>query len=79
MVDDLLFCTTLTDRIGDHTPFVHARAETSSIAAEAVNPDPRCSQKGHSKRVGAGVGDERGWVPVSGIHPKRNTSDVVVR
>jgi len=28
------------------------------VGAEAVKPDPRCSLKGHSRRVGADVGDE---------------------
>ena len=32
-------------------------AETSDTVAEAVRPNPRCSRKGHSRRVGAG--DER--------------------
>jgi len=35
-----------------------ARAESSDTAAEAVKPDPRCSWKGHSRSVGADVGDE---------------------
>jgi len=57
MVDGLFFCATLTGRIGGHIPFVQAEAETSNASAEAVNPDTGCSWEGHSRRVGAGVGD----------------------
>jgi len=35
------------------------RAERSDNVAEAVKPDPRISCKRHSRRVVAGVGDER--------------------
>jgi len=53
MVEGLFFCTTLPGRRGGHT-----RAETSHISAEPVKPDPRCSWKGDSWGVGAGVRDE---------------------
>jgi len=59
MVDGLFFCATLTGRRGGHhTPFVQAGAETSDIVTEAVKPDLGFSWKGHSGKVGAGVGDE---------------------
>jgi len=58
MVDGLLFCAALTGRRGGHTPFVQAEAETSDTGAEAVKPNPRCSRRSHSRRVGTGVGDE---------------------
>ena len=58
MVDDLLFCATLTGRRGGHTPFVQAGAETSDTGEEAVKPYLGCSWEGHSEWVGAGVGDE---------------------
>jgi len=32
--------------------------ETPDTGADDVDPDPRCSWKGHSRRVGAGVGDD---------------------
>jgi len=54
MVDGLFFCATLTGRRGDHTSFVQTGAETSNTVAEAVKPDPGCSQKAHSR-----------WVPMS--------------
>ena len=38
MVDGLFFCATLTGRIGSHTPFVQAGAETSDTGVEAVKP-----------------------------------------
>ena len=57
MVDDLSFFDTLTGRRGGHTPFVQAGAETTDTGAEAVEPDPGFSWKGHS-----GV-----CAPVSGI------------
>jgi len=57
MVDGLFFCATLTSRIGGHTPFVQAGAETSDTGAEAVEPDPGSSWKAHFG----------GWVPVSEI------------
>jgi len=44
-----LFCATLTGRRGGHTPFVQAGAETSDTGAEAVEPDPSSSWKGHSR------------------------------
>jgi len=43
---------------GGHTQFVQAGAEASDTSAEVVKPDPHCSWKGHSRRVGADVGDE---------------------
>jgi len=58
IVDGLFICATLTCRREGHTPFVEAGAETSDNDVEVVKPKPRCSQKGHSRRVGAGVGDE---------------------
>jgi len=57
MVDGV-FCATLTGRRGGHTPFVQAGAETSDTGAEAVKPEPGSSWEGHSRGVGAGVGDE---------------------
>jgi len=57
MVDGLVFCATLTDRRGGHTPFVQAGAETSDTGVEAVKPDPGSSWEGHSE----------GWVPVLGM------------
>ena len=57
-VDGLFFCATLTGRRGDHTSFVQAGVETSDTGAEAVEPDQVSSWEGHSRRVGAGVGDE---------------------
>jgi len=62
MVDGLFFCATLTGRRG-HTPFVQAGAETSDTGAEAVEPDPHFSWQGHSRRVGAGVGNESAESP----------------
>jgi len=56
MVDGLFFCATLTGRRGGHTPFVQAGAETSDTGAEAVEPDPGSSWKGHSGGVGTGSG-----------------------
>jgi len=58
MIDGLFFCAKLTSRRGGRTPFGQARAEASDTGAEAVKLNPRCSRKGHSRRVGAGVGDE---------------------
>jgi len=43
MVGGAFFCATLAGRIGGHTPFVQAGAETSDTCAEAVKPDPRFS------------------------------------
>ena len=57
MVDGLFFCATLTGCRGGHTPFAQTRSETSDTGAEAVEPIPGSSWKGHSG----------GWVPVSGI------------
>jgi len=54
MVDGL-FCATLTGRIGDHTPFVQAGAETSDTGAEAVEPNSGSSWEGHSGAVCTGV------------------------
>jgi len=58
MGDGLFFCATLTSRRGGYAPFVQAGAETSDTGAEAVKPDPGFSWEGHSRGVGAGVGDE---------------------
>jgi len=58
MVDGLFFCATLTGRRGGHAPFVQAGAETPDIGAEANEPDPGSSCEGHSRWVGAAVGDE---------------------
>jgi len=58
MVDGLFFCATLTGRRGGHTPFVQAGAETSDTGAEAIEPDPGSSCEGHSRGMGADVGDE---------------------
>jgi len=55
MVDGLFFCAIITGRRRGHNPFVQAGAKTSDTGAEAVNPDPGCSRKGHSRRVGVGV------------------------
>jgi len=87
MVNSLIFCTTLTSRRGGHTPFVQAGAKTSDTGAEAIEPDPRYSWKGHSRRVGAGVGDEsaescrvvRPLRILLVIWPVRGTSAIVVR
>ena len=68
-----------------HTTFVQTGAETSDTGAEAVQPDPRCSWKSHSRRVG--FGDESTEsrsvdltlrIP-SVIRPKRRISVDVVR
>jgi len=59
MVDSLFFCATFTGRSGGHTPFVQAGSETPDPGAEEIKPDPSCSWKGHSRRVGAGVRHER--------------------
>jgi len=67
---DGLFCPTLTGRRGGHTPFLQAGEETSDTGVEAIQPDPRCSFQGHSRRVGAGVGDENAE-PRSVVHPLR--------
>jgi len=58
MADGLFFCARLTGCRGGHTQFVQAGAEMSDTGTEAVKPDPGCSWQGHSRRVGAGVGDE---------------------
>jgi len=85
-VDGLLFCATLTGRIGGHTPFVQAGAETSNTGAEALKPDPSSSWEGHSGCVGAGVWDENAescgivfplHIPLV-IRPLRRTYVVVV-
>jgi len=57
MVDDLFFCTILTGRMGGHTPFVHARAESP------VSLRRRLSRT-HAvpRRV-----IPRVWVPMSGM------------
>jgi len=66
----LFFCGSLTGRRRGHTPFVQAGAETSDTGAEVVKPDPGCSWKGHSERVGAGVGVESAE-PRSVVQPLR--------
>jgi len=58
IVDGLFFCATLTDRRGGHTPFVQAGVETSDIGAEVLKPDHGSPWQGHSRRMGAGVGDK---------------------
>ena len=55
---DCLFCATLTGRRGGRTPLVQAEVETSDTGAETVKLDASCSLEGHSRRVGADVGDE---------------------
>ena len=57
MADGLFFCTTLTGRRGEHTPFVRAGTEMSDLGANAVTPGPCCSW---------GV-IQGGWVPVSWV------------
>ena len=87
MVGGLFFCATLAGRRGGHTPFVQAGAEISDSSAKVIKPDPRCSWKGHSRRVVAGVRDESAEscgvvqplrVP-SVIRSARRTSIIVVR
>ena len=51
MVNGLLFCATLIDRRGSHTPFVQAGAEMSDTGVEAVKPDPGSPWEGHSEKV----------------------------
>jgi len=51
MVDGLFLWVTLTGRRAGLTPFVQAGAEASDIGEETVEPDPRCSRKGDSRRV----------------------------
>jgi len=58
MVDGFFLCAALTSRRVGHTPFIQAGTETSDTGEEAVKMDQRCSWKGHSRRMGAGVGDE---------------------
>ena len=70
MVDGLFFCPTLTGRRGSHTSFVQTGAETPDTGAQAVKPETQCSWEGHSRRVGAGVGDENAE-PRSVVHPLR--------
>ena len=55
MVDGLFFCTTLTGCRWGHIPFVQIGAKTSDTSAEAIEPDPCCSWKGHTRRVGVSV------------------------
>ena len=59
MVDSLFFCATFTGRRGGRTPLVQAGSETPDTGAEEIKPDPSCSWKGHSRRVGAVVKHER--------------------
>ena len=56
MVDGLFLCATSTGCREGLTPFVGA--ETPDTGVEAVKPDPSFSMEGHSKGVGASVGDE---------------------
>jgi len=86
MVSGLFFCATLTDRRGDRNPFVQAGAELSDTGAKADKPDPHCSSKNHSGRVGVGVGDESVksgrviqpfCIPLM-IRPERRTSITVL-
>jgi len=87
MVDSLFFCATLTGRRWGHTPFVQAGVETSRTGAEAVKPGPGSFWEGHSRGMGAGVGDENTEscgvvrplrIPLV-IRPLRRTYVVVVR
>jgi len=87
MVDGLFFCATLTGRRGGYTPFVQAGKETPDTSAEAVEPDPSSSWKGHSGRLGNGVWNENAEscgavhpfrIPLV-IHPVHSTYVVVVR
>jgi len=57
----------------DYNLFVGAVAETSDAGAEAVKPDTRCSLQGHSRRVGADVGNESAESP-SVVQPLRISS-----
>jgi len=72
IVNCLIFCTTLTSSRSSHTPFVQAGAETSDTGEEAVETDPCFSGQGHSRRVGADVGDKsaesRSVVQLSAFH-----------
>ena len=68
MVDDLFFCATRTGRRGGHAPLAQTGAETSDTGAEAVKPDLGSSWEGHSRWVGAGVGDESGLPAHSAFH-----------
>jgi len=85
MVNSLIFCTTFTGRRGGHTPFVQAGAKTSDTGAEAIEPDPRYSLKGHSRRVGAGDESAKSCRVVRPLRillviwPVRGTSAIVVR
>ena len=58
LAERLCFRATFTGRWGVHTSPVQARAEMSDISAEAVKPKLSGSRKGHSRRMGADVGDE---------------------
>ena len=69
MVDGLFFCPTLTGRRGSHTSFVQTGAETPDTGAQAVKPETQCSWEGHSRRVGAGVGDENAESCGVAAHP----------
>ena len=41
MVDRVVFCATLTDRRGRHTPFVQTGAKKSDTGADEVKPGPK--------------------------------------
>jgi len=58
VVDGLFFCATLTGRRGGHSPFCASRSGKVRHQCGGVKPDPRCSWKGHPRRVDADVGDE---------------------
>jgi len=47
MVDDLLFCATLTGRRGGYALFEQAVTEMSDTNTDAVKPDPGSSSEGH--------------------------------
>ena len=53
----VLLCHT-HEPLRGYIPFVKAGTETSNTGAEAVKPHPSCSWQGHSRRVGANVGNE---------------------
>jgi len=48
VVDRVVFCATLTDRRGRHTPFVQTGAKKSDTGADEVKPDPGSSWEGSS-------------------------------
>jgi len=50
MVNSLIFFATLTSCRSGHAPFVQTGAEMSNTSTEAVEPNPRCSLEGYSRR-----------------------------